>query len=168
MSNLFISGVSAVAPTFTAIGTLTASQNMTASTNAAGTVVSFAAPLQGEKMLAYSTAIVLTASGDILLQMNANLTGGYIVRRTTMATPTATTALVSPVARVATASNGGGTAIVTAVTVSGMTATTAWLDQTIATASTVLTAAQLFFTITTATSTVNSYSIYVFGEALGG
>lgn len=168
MSNFFISGVSGVAPSFSAIGTLTASQNMTASQNAAGTVISFAAPLQGEKIIAYSTGATFGATGDTLLTMNANLTNGYIVRRVTLANPTATAILVAASGSLRTASAGGGVAVVTPLLVTGLTATNSFLDQTLALASTTLTAAQLFFNVTVATGTSGVYQLFVWGESFGG
>lgn len=208
MSNLTISGVSAVANTFAALSgtltastqmtgsvlvanggtqlttitagqvlvgnsgntftatTLTASQNMTAS-SVSGAVV-FTAPLQGEKIIGYATAATFTATGDTLLTMNPSLTNSYIIRRVTLANPTSTSILTAASGSLRTASAGGGTAIVTAFVLTGLTATNGFLDQTIASASTTFTAQQLFFNVTTATATADTFQLFCFGEALGG
>lgn len=157
-------------------GQMTASQGGTALTtigtnqvpmgNSAG---AFAGGTLGERLLSYATNLVLTASGDVLLTMsNAANLGSYIVRRVSWGLPvTAALATVVVVATVRTASNGGGSAITGSLVVTGLSATTAYLDQTVTLASAVTTSTQLFVNVTTAAATAPSSQIFIYGASLG-
>lgn len=133
---------------------------------AAGTYV---AALAGERMIAYSTNLVLTASGDVLMSMSnpANL-GSYIVRRVTWGAPvTAALATVIVVALLRSASGGGGSALTGALVVTGLSATNGYLDQAVTLASTMITSSQLYVNITTPAATAPSSQLFVWATPLG-
>lgn len=133
-----------------------------------GTTTLTAVPYSS-RLIAYATAMALTASGDVLLTMsNAANLGSYVVRRVTFGLPnTAALATVVVVATLRTASNSGGTAITGALVVTGLSATTAFLDQTVTLASAVTTASQLFVNVTTAAGTAPSSMLFVYADGLG-
>ncbi len=87
----------------------------------------YVASVMGTRVIAYATALSLTASGDTLLTMsNAANLSSYIVRRVTWGLPlTSALATVIIVATVRTASAGGGSAITGGLVVTGLSATTA-------------------------------------------
>lgn len=156
-------------------GQLTASQGGTALSsigtnqlalgNSAGV---FAATVMGERLLAYSTNLVMTASGDDVLTMsNAAGLGQYIIRRVTWGWPiTAALATVVVVATLRTASGGGGSAVTGALVVTGLSATTSYLDQTVTLASSAITASSLFVNVTTAAATAPSSMLFVWGQSV--
>lgn len=129
----------------------------------------FIAANVGDRMIAYATNLDLTASGDKLFTMsnNANL-GSYIVRRVTWGMPvSAALATVIVAATVRTASGGGGSAITGALVVTGLSATTAFLDQVVTLASGVTTSTQLYVNVTVAAGTAPSSQMFVYGSPLG-
>lgn len=157
-------------------GQMTASQGGTGLSSigvnqvAIGTAAgAYVGTVQGDKLIAYATNLVMTASGDDVLTMsNAANLGSYIIRRITWGLPiTAALATVIVVATVRTASGGGGSAITGNLVVTGLSATTAYLDQVVTLASAVVTASQLFVNVTTAAATAPSSSLFVWGHSLG-
>lgn len=121
------------------------------------------------RLIAYATAMPLTASGDVTLTMsNAAALGSYVVRRVTFGMPnTSALATVVVVATLRTASGGGGSAITGALVVTGLSATTAFLDQAVTLASAVTTATILYVNVTTAAGTAPASQIWVYGDTLG-
>jgi hypothetical protein len=121
------------------------------------------------RLIAYSTALALTASGDQLLTMNNSVNlGNYIVRRVTWGLPlTSALATVITVATLRTAINGGGSAITGALVVTGLSATTAFLDQVVTLASGISTSTQLVVQVTTLASTAPNSQIFVYADLLG-
>lgn len=180
-----VSGLSAVVPSATSLGNVTSTQvtgQLTASQGGTGLSSigtnqvpvgtaggAFAGAVQGDRLIAYSTGLVMSASGDDVLTMsNAGNLGQYIVRRITWGLPvTAALATVVIVATVRTASGGGGSAITGGLVVTGLSATTAFLDQTVTLASAVVSASQLYVNVTTAAATAPLSSIFVWGHCLG-
>lgn len=134
--------------------------------NSAGAYV---ASVGGTRLVAYATNLSLTASGDVVLSMsNAANLGSYIVRRVTWGLPISSAlATVVVVAAIRTASGGGGAAVTGSLVVTGLSATTAYLDQAVALASAVTTASQLYVNVTTAAATAPSSQIFVYADALG-
>lgn len=129
----------------------------------------FAASLVGERLIAYATNLVMTASGDDVLTMsNAANLGQYIIRRITWGFPiTSALATVVVIATVRTASGGGGSAVTGNLVVTGLSATTSYLDQTITLASAAVSSTQLYVNVTTAAATAPSSQLFVFGHCLG-
>ena len=123
----------------------------------------------GERLIAYSTALVMTATGDDILTMsNAAGLGQYIVRRVTWGFPvTAALATVVIVAALRTASAGGGSAITGSFVVTGLTATNSYLDQAVTLASSAITSTQLYVSVTTAAATAPLSSLYIWGQQVG-
>lgn len=157
-------------------GALTASQGGTGLTSMAAGYVAMgngATPMTAvpysSRLIAYATALALTASGDVALTMvNAASLGSYAVRRVTYGIPnTSALATVVIVATLRTASNGGGSAITGALVVTGLSATTAFLDQAVTLASAVTTATILFVNVTAAAGTAPPSQIWVYGDTLG-
>lgn len=178
MSNLFVSGVSAVQPSIAASSALTGTVpvgnggtgltsvalNRQPIGNAAGAYVT---AIPDTQLIAYATALSVTASGDQLLTMvnNANL-GNYIVRRVTCALPLSTSLASSVVIAVLrTASGGGGAALTGNLVFTGLTTTT-FLDQAVLLASGVSTATQLFVQTLTAAVASNS-QLFVYADVIG-
>lgn len=123
----------------------------------------------GDRLIAFATNLDLTATGDKLFSMSnsANL-GSYIVRRITWGLPvTAALATVVVAATVRTASGGGGSAVTGALVVTGLSATTAFLDQAVTLASAVTTSTQLYVNVTVAAGTAPSSQMFVYGSPLG-
>lgn len=133
-----------------------------------GNTPATAVPLSS-RLIGYATALSLTASGDVALTMtNAALLGSYIVRRVTWGLPnTAALATVIVVATVRTASGGGGSAITGGLVVTGLSATTAYLDQAVTLASAVATSSQLWVNITTAAGTAPPSQLFIYADTLG-
>lgn len=134
--------------------------------NSSGT---FVGSVAGERLLAYATALVMSASGDDVMTMsNAANLGQYIVRRVTWGLPvSAALATVIVVATLRTASNGGGSAITGNLAVTGLSSTTSYLDQVVTLASAVVTSSQLYVNVTTAAATAPLSQMFVWGQALG-
>lgn len=173
----FAQGVTELLPTMSQItGTLPASQGGTGLTSIGANQIAvgnsgggYSAANIPDRIIAYSTGLVLTASGDIALTMNnsSNL-GNYIVRRVTFGLPqTSALATVIIVATVRTASGGGGSAVTGALVVTGLSASTAYLDQAVTLASAISTSSQLYVNITTAAGTAPNSQIFVIGDVLG-
>lgn len=121
------------------------------------------------KYIGYATALTLTATGDQVLTMSAasNL-NSYIVRRVTWGMPiTGALATCVVVAVLRTASGGGGSAITGSLVLTGLSATTSYLDQAVTLASAVVTATQLFVNVTTAAATAPTSQLFVYGDSLG-
>ena len=157
-------------------GTVTASQGGTGLTSvglnlfAVGTAAgAYALSGAGDRLIAYSTDLVMTATGDDVLTMsNAVNLGQYIIRRITWGFPvTAALATVVVVATMRTASGGAGSAITGSLIVTGLSATTAFLDQAVTLASAAVTSSQLYVNVTTAAATAPSSSIFVWGQTVG-
>lgn len=123
----------------------------------------------GSRLIGYASSLALTASGDIALTMsNAANLGSYIVRRVMWGAPVSSAlATCILVATVRTASGGGGSAITGALVVTGLSATTAFLDQAVTLASGITTSTQLYVNVTTAAGTAPASGIYVYGDTLG-
>ena len=123
----------------------------------------------GDRLIAYSTDLVMTATGDDVLTMsNAVNLGQYIIRRITWGFPvTAALATVVVVATMRTASGGAGSAITGSLIVTGLSATTAFLDQAVTLASAAVTSTQLYVNVSTAAATAPSSSIFVWGHTVG-
>lgn len=173
----FAQGVTELLPAMSQItGTLPASQGDTGLTtiganqiavgNSAGAFVATNIP---DRIIAYATALSLTASGDQVLTMsNAANLGSYIIRRVTYGLPNSSAlATVIVVATLRTASGGGGLAITGSLVVTGLSATTAYLDQAVTLASAISTSSQLYVQVTTAAGTAPPSQIYVIGDVLG-
>lgn len=129
----------------------------------------YAMSVTGERIVAYATALSITASGDFTMTMsnNANL-GQYVVRRITWGMPvTAALATVIVVATVRTASGGGGSAVTGALVVTGLSATNSFLDQAVTLASATVTSTQLYVNITTAAGTAPSSQMFIWAQCLG-
>lgn len=135
-------GVSEIVPTVSQLtGTLTASAGGTGLTSLAagyvpvgnGTTTLTAVPF-GQRLIAYSSGVLLTTSGDQLLTMAAT-SGQVIPRRVTIANPAVSIATIIAVCTVRTATGGGGSALTGSVVFTGLSATTAFLDQTVLLAS---------------------------------
>lgn len=173
----FAQGITETFPTMSQIsGTLPANQGgsglTTIGTNqvAVGNVgASFTAAVIPDRMIAYATALSLTASGDVALTMsNAANLGSYIIRRVTYGLPNSSAlATIIAVATLRTAANGGGLAVTGALVVTGLSATTAYLDQAVTLASAISTSSQLYVQVTTAAGTAPPSQIYVIGDVLG-
>lgn len=173
----FAQGVTETLPTMSQIsGTLPATQGGTGLTSiganqiAVGTAAGgFVAANIPDRIIAYATALALTASGDQTLTMsNAANVGSYIIRRVTWGIPlTSALATVVVVATLRTASGGAGSAITGALVVTGLSASTAFLDQAVTLASSISTSSQLYVQVTTAAGTAPTSSLYVFGDVLG-
>lgn len=157
-------------------GSFTASQGGTGLTAVAvnqfpvGTSAgAYALSVVGDRLIAYSTALVMSASGDDVLTMsNAANLGQYIIRRITWGFPiTAALATVVVVATVRTASGGGGSAVTGALVVTGLSATNAFLDQTVTLASAAVTSAQLYVQVTTAAATAPLSQLFIWGQCVG-
>ena len=120
------------------------------------------------RLVAYATAVSLAASGDQLMTMsNAANLGSYIVRRVTWCQPTVSIGLSTVLATVRTAAAGGGSAITGSLVVTGLTASTAYLDQSVTLASAVTTASQLYINCTLASSGAGSSQLFVYADLLG-
>lgn len=121
------------------------------------------------RLIAYATALSFTASGDVALTMSgAAFLGSYIVRRVTWGLPISSalaTAIIA--ATVRTASGGGGAAITGALVVTGLSATTAFLDQAVTLASAVTTSSQLWVNTTVAAGTAPNSQMFVYADSLG-
>lgn len=133
-----------------------------------GTTTLASAPFSS-RLIAYATALPLTASGDVVLTMsNAGTLGSYCVRRVTFGLPNAAAlATVVVVATLRTAAGGAGSAITGALVVTGLSATTAFLDQAVTLASSVTTSTQLYVNVTTAAGTAPPSQLYVYADILG-
>lgn len=120
------------------------------------------------RLIAYATALSLTASGDVALTMSgAASLGSYAIRRVTLGMPNAGTfATAVVVATLRTASGGGGSAITGALVVTGLSATTAFLDQTVTLASGVSTASQLYVNVTTGAGGTPVSQIFVYADSM--
>lgn len=113
-----------------------------------GTVTLTAVP-SPNRLIAYSSGVLLTTSGDQLLTMTATA-GTFIPRRITLSSPNTTLATIIAVATLRTATGGGGAALTGSLVFTGL-ATTAYLDQAITLASAVFSAtSNLCVQITTA------------------
>lgn len=145
----------------TSIGT-----NQVAMGNAAGAYV---ASNLGSRLIAYASSLAMTASGDVALTMsNAANLGSYIVRRVTWGAPVSSLlATCVVVATVRTASSGGGSGITGALVVTGLSATTAFLDQAVTLASGIASASQIYVNVTTAAATAPASGLYVYADQLG-
>ncbi len=167
-------GVSEVFPSATQLGgTLTASGGGTGLSSIAagfipvgnGTTILTSVPY-GQKLLAYSTSLTFAASGDQVLTMTAT-TGTYIIRRVTLGPNINALATVIIVGALRTASGGGGSAVTGAFVVTGLTSTTAFLDQAVTLASGVVTNPNLYVNITTAGAASSTY-LSVYGDLVVG
>lgn len=157
-------------------GTLTASQGGTGLSSVPngyvlvgnGTTTLTSVPYSN-RLIAYATALALTASGDVALTMsNAGALGSYAVRRVTYGMGSAATlATILAVALVRTASGGTGSAITGALVFTGLSATTAYLDQVVTLASAVATSTALYVNVTTAAATAPASQIYIYADSLG-
>lgn len=121
------------------------------------------------RLIAYATAMPMTASGDVVLTMaNAASLGSYAIRRVTWSAPSSgLLATCVIVATLRTASGGGGSAITGALVVTGLSATTAFLDQVVTLASAVTTSSQLYMNITTAAATAPASQVWIYADTLG-
>ncbi len=173
----FAQGVTEAFPAFSQVtGAASPSQGGTGLTSVGTNQVlvgtsagAFAASVMGTRMIAYATALSLTASGDQTLTMsNAANLGSYIVRRVTWGLPvSAALATVVVVALLRTASSGAGSALTGALVVTGLSATTGFLDQAVTLASAVTTSSQLYVNCTTAAATAPSSQLFVYADCLG-
>lgn len=116
----------------------------------------------GQRLIAYASALSFAASGDQTLTMTST-TGTYIIRRVTLGPNINALATVVLVGLLRTASGGAGSAITGAFVVTGLSATTAYLDQAITLASAVVPNPQLYVNITTAAAN-SSTAIAVYGD----
>ena len=154
-------------------GTLTASQGGTGLTSLTNGYVivgngttTLGSAFHSNRLIAYGTAILFTATGDQALTMSLSSGVSYIPRRVTLANPIGSLATTTPTALLRTASEGGGSAVTGAFVVTGISATTTYLDQAVTLASTTVSSSQLWINVTTATAAAAAAQVWVFGDLL--
>ena len=118
------------------------------------------------RLIAYGTSVSFNATGDTALSMNLSSGFSYIARRVTLANPIGSLATTSPTALLYTASAGGGSAVTGAFVVTGLSATTTYLDQAVTLASTTISSSQLWVNVSTATTAAAAAQLWVFGDLL--
>lgn len=127
----------------------------------------FASPYGTRKLLAKGIGLALNSSSDQALTMAVNLTK-YIVRSVIATNASGTPALAA--GGVYTAASKGGSALVgTGQVYTALTATTKFIDLTIATIGTtdVVTSAQLYLSLTVTNAAAVTVDLYIYGDDLG-
>lgn len=180
-----VSGLTAVIPSATSLGNITSTQITGAITASNGgtarTAVNAGYVLLSDgtttlaqvpyssRLIAYSTAVSFLASGDQLLTMtSAGTMGAYCIRRVTWGLPVSgALATTLGVALLRTGPTGGGSAITGALVMTGLSATTAFLDQAVTLASAVTTSTQLYINVTTTATTAPASSLFVYADSFG-
>lgn len=177
-----VSGISAIIPSATALGNITATQitgTITASNGGNGQsslaagytfigngTTALTPCFYSNRLIAYSSGLSMTATGDQIPTMTSTNTN-FIVRRVTIANCVNPIATAIAVAALRSASGGGGSAITGALVFTGLSATTAFLDQAVTLASATVQTTQLYVQVTTAiASATQTLPLQVWGDYL--